>query len=146
MPPMENAVPPPSLSAFSSTTARWPAARAASAVATPAMPEPITTTSYVSSKLMALLSASTRSSPVLWFGDPIHAPPRIQEYEAPRDADLHGCCRTARIRAGARRCGADRSGGVSNPPGQARRPVPAGWPDRPDGAHLRPEARRALGP
>ena len=45
MPPIENEVPPPSFSAFSSSTGRKPHWRAASAVATPAIPEPITTTS-----------------------------------------------------------------------------------------------------
>src|ERR1043165_9143204 len=61
MPPMENDVPPPSLSAFSRSTGRSPAARAASAVATPEMPEPITTTSYVSSQFMRSPPAQQRA-------------------------------------------------------------------------------------
>src|SRR5712664_633009 len=61
MPPMENEVPPPSLSAFSSSTGRRPASRAASAVATPAMPEPTTTTSYVSSQFILFPPAQRRA-------------------------------------------------------------------------------------
>src|SRR6201999_3701367 len=54
MPPIETDVPPPSLSAFSISSGRSPASRAASAVATPAMPEPTTTTSKTSSQEFAL--------------------------------------------------------------------------------------------
>src|SRR5262245_2696077 len=79
MPPIENDVPPPSFAAFSSSTGLRPTSRAASAVATPPIPEPITTTSYISSKIMVQPPACARD--VLCFLGSVHALTRIQECE-----------------------------------------------------------------
>ena len=149
---MENVVPPPSLPAFSSTTGRRPASCAASAVATPAMPDPMTTTSKVSSQLMSIPPATNGVARCATFNRTLSAPscafknagrqPHAMRSFAPWSSDC--CCRSSHVGGRATRLG--RRAVLPEPAGEADRSVSAGRADRSDGARVRPEAERAMGP